>query len=163
MITNFKIFEKIILNDYMFGRDIFFINGVVEYLKADSDIMDESMPESPYVDNIIDFFKEILMNKTIIFESEDKNKNYPTIKGTVEDVGSFSYKGEFYVKVKLNEPKILIHSEIKKDNYVDYPDNLKEWFLIRNNYVVHIYDYDADTKPLHELVKLKKKTEKYNI
>jgi len=36
-------------------------------------------------------------------------------------------------------------------------------FLIKNNSIVTIYDYDADNKPLHKLVKLKKETEKYNI
>lgn len=159
MITNFKIFEKYTNNWYMFpGNNMFFINDIMKYLKADSDVMDQSIPESPYIDNIMEFFDEVLMNKSIIFQSENKIFKHPTVKGKITEVDYFSYKDEFFVKVKLENPKIQ-----KNKEFIDYDNTNDEWFLIKNNTAILIDGYDADTKPLHKMVKLKKETEKYNI
>jgi len=156
MITRFKIFENV-KNGYMLGKDLFFINDVMKYLKVDTFVMDQSMPESPYVDNIMNFFKEIFMNKKIIFKSVDKPFSHTTIKGTVKKIGRFSYKDEFYIKVKLKD------TQTKTDRiFLDY-ENKDEWFLIQNNCIISIYDYDADTKPLHKEVEFKKEAEKYNL
>ena len=147
MITIFKIFERYSDERYMFGRDMFFIDDVMRYLDVDVDIMnmdEQTELKSPYNVNVIDFFKEILMNKTIIFQSKNTTLDDPIIKGKVEDVDKFAYKDEFWIKVNLSEPQ-------------------KAYFLIKNNAIVTIYDYDADNKPLHKLVKLKKEAKKYNI
>ncbi len=157
MITKFKIFEGI-ENGYMLGKDQFFINDVMEYLVVDTFVMDQSIPETPYKINVMDFFKEILLNKKIIFQSENKIQNYPIIKGKVTAVGYFSYKNEFFIKVKLKKPKFKY-----EDNWYNCKHEVDKEYLMKNNSMITIYDYDADNKPLHKLVELKKRAEKYNI
>ena len=161
MITKFKIFENLAITypRYMLSKDMFFINDVIKYLGVElNNFDDEYVPESIYNINVINFFKEILMDKPIIFKSVDRIFNYPYMKGEVTDVGGFAYKDEFYIKVKLK------NTEIKIDKiFLDRDDDNNQWFLMSNNTITSIYDYDADNKPLHEEVKLKKNAEKYNI
>jgi len=163
MITKFKIFEGIEIwpNGYMLGEDQFFINDVIEYLGVDVDIMtmDESTElKSPYNVNVVDFIKEIILNKTIIFQCKDAILKDSTLKSKVIDVGIFLYKGEFWIKVKLKKPKFKY-----EDNWYNCRHENDKEYLMKNNSIITIYDYDADNKPLHKLVKLKKSAEKYNI
>jgi hypothetical protein len=163
MITNFKVFENVGIwpNGYMLGEDQFFINDVMEYLGVDVDIMtiDENTElESPYFVNVIDFIKEIILDKTIIFQCKDAIMKDPTLNGEVINVDTFFYKDEFWFKVKLKKPKY------KYDNkwYNCRHPNDKE-YLMKNNSIITISDYDANSKPLHKLVELKKRAKKYNI
>jgi len=81
MITKFKIFEQSsnlnnqifenVKNDYMLGKDQFFINDVMKYLDIDVDtmIMDEKTElKSKYNIDVIDFIKEILLKKLLYFK-----------------------------------------------------------------------------------------------
>lgn len=152
-----KIFEN--FSYYMYGNDILMINNIYDYLGMDTWIMDESIPDSIYNIDVMKFFEEIFMNKNIIFQSINKILSYPTIKGTVVDIDHFSYKMGFYIKVKLKNSQIMINNQ-----FVDYKEtDDDDWFLIKNNNIVTISDYDAKDKPLHKEVKLKKKAEKYNL
>ena len=91
------------------------------------------------------------------------------MKGKVQDVGHFSYKNEFYIKVALVNTEVMVNDyyfkkyDDKVGNSVISIDKENDWFLIKNNSIVTIYDYDAEDKPLHKEVKLKKKAEKYNL
>jgi hypothetical protein len=128
---------------YIYNNDLFMNNDVFDYLVVQHDFstFDENyVPKSIYDVNVIDFFKEILLNKYVIFFSLSKPENNAEVKGVIKDVGSFAYKDDFYIRVKL--------------------DN---WHIMHNTTMTAIYDYDADTKPLHKEVKLKKYAEKYNI
>ena len=133
------------------GTKYLFIGEIMEYLNVDNDrIEDESyIPKSPYDVNVIDFFKELLLNKNISFEYVNKIKNNPRINGVVRDVAYYAYKDELYIKVNLYA---------RSKNEVDTED-----YLISNDAMVSIDDYDANTKPLHKEVKMKKEAEKYNI
>ena len=66
-------------------------------------------------------------------------------------------KDEFWIKVRLEKPKFKY-----EDSWYNCRHESDE-YLIKNNSLVSIYNYDADTKPLHKLVKLKKTSEKFNI
>jgi len=160
MITKFKIFEGV-ENNYMLGKDQFFINDVIKYLgvSLDSEEFDEDYTlESIYNINVINFFKEILINKTIIFKNINKLINNPIIKGKVKDVDCLYYKDDFYINVTLSNIQIL-----SGEKYIDFTPLSDKSFLVDSDSIVSIYDYDADTKPLHKEVKFKKKVEKYNI
>lgn len=137
--------------EHINGSKHFFIGEIMEYLNVDNDsIEDESyLPESPYGIDVMDFFKEILLNKNIQFGSVNRIKDNPTIDGVVKNIDHYSYKDEFYIKVKLYAKS---EDEIDEDDY-----------LISNDVIVRVDDYDADTKSLHKEVKLKKEAEKYNI
>jgi len=140
-----KLFERF-RESYMRGKDMLFITDVLDYLGVDDNVMyDESyVPESAYGVNVIDFLKEIFLGKQIIFDSISP----PTKKsGVVEDVGYYVYKDVLYIEVKV----------------INTQENYNDWFFIKNNYLVFIYGYDADTKPLHKEVEMKKKAEKYNL
>ena len=163
-----KLFEKF-RDTYMYGNSQFHIIDVYEYLGIDEFVMDESVPESIYDIDVIEFFKEIFMNKNIIFKSLNRIVNNPTMKGKVQDVGHFSYKNEFYIKVKLVNTEVMVNDyyfkkyDGKVGNSVISIDKENDWFLIKNNSIVTINKNDAEDKPLHKEVKLKKKAEKYNL
>lgn len=133
------------------GSKYLFIGEIMEYLNVDNDrIEDESyFPKSPYDINVIDFFKEIFLNKNINFESVNKIEGYPRIDGIVKSVDHYAYKDEFYIKINL-----YAKSKDEKDD---------EDYLISNDSMFSVDDYDAYTKPLHKEVELKKEAEKYNI
>lgn len=162
-----KYFENIINSkNYLYNKDMLTISDVMKYLGVDTMLMDEeSKLESRYNVDVIEFFKEIFMNKTIIFQDINRFNKDRTIKGKVNDVGVFSYK-EAYIKVEILDPK----EKEKNSKNIWFPipqkygdNNDDNWFLIHNNSFISIYDYDADTKPLHKEVKLKKEGEKYNL
>lgn len=148
-----KTYEKYLLDrtsydiEYGYGLDMFFISDVLKYLKIQYDYFSPlEILKTAYNVNTIDFIKEILMNKRVIFTSKNAIKNDPSVNGIIVDVIDFYfYKMDSYLKVKVN-----------------YNDNVDEYLMCIDN-IVSIYDYDADEKPLHKEVKLKKQAEKFNI
>ncbi len=147
MLTKFNLFENNIKNNenYMIGHDIFFMSDLYNYLSLDfvrhynNEVY--ITPENYYNINIIQFVKEIILDKYIIFDSVNKPQNNPTIKGVVEDVDHFTYNESFFIKVKIKN----------------------KWYLVSNNTAIIISNYDGYLKPLHKEVELKKEAEKYNL
>jgi hypothetical protein len=117
---------------------------LLEIIGVDVDYYDKNPNEDwicEYNINVIEFLKEIFLNKNITFFSKNKNDENRYIKETVEDVNLFAYKEELYIFVKINS----------------------SWKIIDNNKITIIYDYDALDKPEHKLLKILKKAKKYNI
>ncbi len=152
-----KLFERFdIIKDYMLGDNLLMIGNVLNYLNIiDQQLDQETELESAYDVNVIDFFKEIFLGKKIVFKSVNKPFNDPQIEGIVNDIGTFYYKSDIYIKVKLSNSIWLSGKPETESN--------KDWFLVKNNSLIAIYDYDADSKPLHKEVKIKKEGEKYNL
>lgn len=118
----------------------FFINDVFKYLGVNQFPNDEeSVGLNPYYIDTIDFLKEIFLNKKIIFTSLDLPNKNPKIEGVVEDVDLFGYK-ELYVKVKIDG----------------------KWYIINSN-MVHIYNYDAESKELHQELHIRKAAKDFNL
>lgn len=139
-----KTFEEYEPNNYINDNDLIRVNDIMSYLGVDVDIDEldeEHPPKSKYGVDIVDFFKEILLNKNISFKSVNTPEHNPIENGTVSDVKLFSYKEDLYIEVKLSD---------------------SDWIII-NNYISIIIDYDAQNKPLHKEVKRKKEAEKYNL
>jgi len=139
-----KTYEKFKNNKgYMYGRDLLIINNIKTYLGLiiNFNMNSNTLPKSKYDIDFIEFFKEILMGKYITFTSVDKLKYNPICDGLVEDVDFYIYKNRFYIRVEI----------------------LDEWYLIKSDEIVAINNYDADTKPLHKEIKIKKDIEKYNL
>jgi hypothetical protein len=134
-----KLFEYY-RESYIRNKDMFFSSDIFDYLGVYDKMMydENNVPESAYNVDVIDFLKEIFLNKKIIF---DPVNNLNNISGTVTDVTYFVYK-DLYIKVKMKD---------------------ENEYLIDNNRLAFIFDYDADTKPLHKEVEMKKKAEKYNL
>lgn len=160
--NHIKLFEA--YKDYIYNKDMFTISDIMKYLKVDNMLMyEESKLETIYDVDVIEFLKEIFINKTIIFRDINRFEKNRSIKGTVNDIGIFSYK-ETYIKVKILNPKELVKNNVEiKFKEIQHEKNEDNWFLIDNNSMISIYDYDADSKPLHKKVKLKKESEKYNL
>lgn len=164
-IITIKLFED--FENYIYNSDMFMIYDVMNYLGVNTPgrfiMMDEeSELKSIYNVDVIDFFKEIIMNKTILFQDINRFDKNRTIKGEVNDVAMFSYKDDSYIKVEILSPKVKNIGDIAfKD--ITYEKTIDNWFLIKNNNMISIYDYDADNKPLHQKVKLEKEGEKYNL
>lgn len=134
-----KLFEN-----YMYGDDQLYINDIMVYLGVDTTPQDEKyVPTSVYGIDVIGYFKEVFLDKYIIFNSVNSLKNDPVTFGVVEDVDYYSYKDTVYITVKL------------------YGDS--DSYLIQNNYATFVKKYDADTKPLHKEAEMKKMSYKYNI
>jgi len=143
-----KIYENYVESTivYGYGRDLFFISKVLDYLGVDLDNHLITPLSNPYDVNAIDFIKEILMNKKCVFTSRDAIRYNPSIYGIILDVIEFYfYKMNYFLKVKA-----VVDGEIDE-------------FFIDPFIIIKIYDYDADKKPLHKEVKLKKEVEKYNL
>lgn len=148
-----KLFEEIIRKrTYMLGNDMLFINDVMSYLDVDIMPLDEGYkPESPYGVDVMDFFREIFVDKVVLFipVNNTKKDRSPvphrllSLKNKVKSVKYFAYKDEVYIQVKF------------------YYDEF--WYLMPNGSGIFVEDYDADTKPLHKEVEMKKVAEKYNI
>lgn len=94
-----------------------------------------------YSVNVVEFLREILLNKIISFKEQSLDGKYYNY-AKVKKVGIYKYK-DIYIKVLTN-----------KDD---------EWKLITPGSIVVVHDYDADDKPLHKEVRLKKEAKKYNI
>jgi len=138
-ISQFESFKS-----YLYGTDMFFVSDILKYLDVDNNIVnygENYTPKSKYKVNVIDFFKEILLGKRIIFTSVNKINSNPSIDGIVKDVDSYAYKDEFYIKVEIDD----------------------EWYLVIGDEAVFIYDYDADNKPLHKRVIREKRQDNYNL
>jgi len=150
-----KSFESIgdfiseVRNTYMYGKDMLFINDIMNYLKVDTQSTDEQYkPESPYDVDVIDFFKEIFVDKYILFTPLDRYKNYKTpFNVKVEDVKCVAYKDDVYIKIKTYDVDL----------------NKWLWYILKNDEGIFLKNYDADTKPLHKEVAMKKDAEKYNV
>jgi hypothetical protein len=119
------------------------IRRILRYLKVDYEWNEEPTGlHSEYDVDVIDFFKEIFIGKKIIFESLDRTySDDPIISGKVEDVGVYEYQDEFFIRVKIDD----------------------EWHLIKPAKTIVIKKYDAENKPLHQEVIVKKQAKKYNI
>jgi hypothetical protein len=147
------IFEKFISNvdTYLIGEKSskcsnMTISRIMDYLCADVGINIlgyADYPKSVYGIDIVDFVKEIFLNKSISFNSVDRDNSNPRFNGKVEDVSHYIYQDDFFIKVKL------------------FKDN--DWHLMEENSVIFVYDYDADKKPLHKKMYLKKDEERYNV
>lgn len=135
-------------------NQIMTIQNIMDYLRVEILYPEDSIviPVSKYDIDVIEYFKEIFMGKIIKFKSIDKPEKHPLVKGIVKDVDQLAYQDEFFIRVELTNENID-----SKGNIVH------GWFLINNEYDVWVYNYDADTKPLHKEVELKKEAEKYNL
>jgi len=129
---------------------LFFMEDIMDYLKVFTQqaVNFGEKLTNAYNINLIDFLKEIFLHKRIEFISVDKIAENPLIKGKVEDIDEFGYQDEFYITFKLY--------------------GKKNWYLVdtegrNNDNVVKVYKYDAEDKPLHKEVRLKKEVEKYNL
>jgi hypothetical protein len=155
MITRFKLFEKNHWEDnYLLGTtfayDIFAkyttsIYTILNYLHSDLDWDKDNFKGiyCPYNIDVIEFLKEIFVDKKITFRSVNKPDSNPILTGKVIDIYYYLYHDdEFYISVRF-------------DNYEEH--------LIQGNKIIVIEDYDAENKPLHLEVKMKKQAEKYNI
>ena len=97
--NHIKLFEA--YKEYIYNKDMFTISDIMKYLKVDNMLMnEESKLETIYDVDVIEFLKEIFINKTIIFRDINRFEKNRSIKGTVNDIGIFSYK-ETYIKVKI--------------------------------------------------------------
>lgn len=145
MITNFHIFET--NNTYKF-----IVDDVMSDLQVEIQYPEDSVviPKSIYHIDVIDYFKEILLNKNISFLSVNKPENNPYVSGKVVNVDQLAYKDEFFITVKLNDKP-------------SFKNSISDWILINNQTPVTVQNYDADDKPLHKKVKLEKMTNKYNL
>lgn len=150
-----KKYENYLMNkssydiEYGYGRDLFFLTNVLDYLGTYFDI--KYFPANHYNIDAIKFIKEILLDKRILFTSVDATKNNPTINGIVRKVIEFYlYKMDYYLKVDVEVNKG--DDKIVVDTYLINPEK-----------IISIYDYDADKKPLHKEMKMKKEAEKYNL
>lgn len=146
MVIKFEIFESLVRKKYMISNDMFFMSDLFYYLKIDIQYPEDSivLATNPYDVNTIEFIKEVLLGKNVVFKSINKPKNNPIIRGTVEDVDQLAYQDEFYIRIKIKDDKL-------------------DWHIIPNYDAIFIEDYDADKKPLHKEVELKKEAENYNL
>ena len=94
--------------------------------------------------------REIFVDKNVVFLSINKPEGDPTLDGKIKDVDFYFYKDEFFIKLKF-ETKVKVY--LRKN----------DWHLVNNGVAIIVYDYDADTKPLHKEVELRKEAERYNI
>lgn len=136
-----KLYEKFNTN-----KNEIYISDVFDYLdvpmfKPFLDVDQNNKLESKYDVDIIEFLKEIFLDKRVQFKSINKLKNNPIVTGRVENVKLFYYQDEVYVQFKIYD----------------------DWILVSNDVFVYLPKYDADDKPLHKKVKIAKDAEKYNI
>lgn len=150
MITKFKLFES---DTYLTrannlidkGGNLKFmttIDKIEKYLKIDYDWYTQPEVLSEYGVDVIDFIKEIFLGKFIVFTNLNATTGNQIIRGIAEDVSIYRYQTDYFIEVKINK---------------------KEWYLIDSSRTIIINEYDAEDKPLHKEVKLKKEAEKYNL
>ena len=131
------------------------IEDVLDYLKAEyfinSDyrkLSDEEYGDieisSRYDINVIDFLKEIFLDKEIEFTSLNRLTSNPYVKGKVENLSSYGYKDQLFMQIKIYDKK-------------------GGWYLVKLSERILVSNYDAEDKPLHKEVELKKEAEKYNL
>lgn len=94
--------------------------------------------DNPYNINIIDYLKEIFLNKRISFKCLESNGRW--LDGIAKDVKLYLYK-EIYINLKIDD----------------------RWFTMHNNYICTIIDYDADSKPIHKELEIKKDGDLFNL
>jgi len=153
MITKFKIFENTYINYGTINNAsqskviLTSVRSILFYLEADYEWFEKPYGlYSNYDIDVIDFFKEIFLGKNITFKSINniEDQEDPIKIGVVEDISLYLYQDEFFLKFYINSNKSYL---VK----TSYPITMK------------IEDYDAENKPLHKEVKLKKQVEKYNL
>jgi hypothetical protein len=91
--------------------------------------------------NVINFLKEIFLNKKITFYSKTKMGDKWCSDKIVNDIKLFVYKDDIYINIKIDD----------------------KWEIIANDRITRIYDYDASDKPEHKKLKIIRKGKKYNI
>jgi hypothetical protein len=127
--------------DYL-NQTRFAIDGVLNYLGVE---IKDGKPVSKYNVDVVDFFKEIFLDKNIVFLSVNAPEGHPYVSGKVKDVSYYVYHlDEFFITVKF------------------YNDE-DEQIMINNRGTVMLDGYDADKKPLHKEVEMKKEAENYNL
>lgn len=134
---------------YENNRDMISIKNIFNYLDIPMfspflDADQNNKIETKYNVNVIDYLKEIFLNKKVTFKSINKLENNPIKKGVVEDIKFFFYQDEIYIKFKIKG----------------------EWIIVSDEMPVYLgasTKYDADDKPLHKKVKIAKEAEKYNL
>jgi hypothetical protein len=142
MITLFKEYKKFNPPDfYTDDKSLISIENVLVYLGVDTFDMDQDHPaKSIYGVDIVDFFKEIFLNKYVRFRCVNKTEKDTIISGEVLNIELFAYQDELFIEFVTNRG-----------------------YIVSNFEAVKIEDYDAEDKPLHQEVKRKKMGEKYNI
>jgi hypothetical protein len=98
---------------------------------------------NPYHIDPIEFLREIFIGKEILFLSIKNDYSHPEnswIRGIVQDVNIYAYK-DLYIQIKVDD----------------------KWNLIDNNNISNISDYDANTKPTHKELEIKKDGELFNL
>jgi hypothetical protein len=121
------------------------IDDIMDYLYVKYEINDYGNFEftNRYNIDFIDFLKEIFLEKEIEFKSINKITSNPYIKGKVKDISEYGYKDELFIQFKIYDKK--------------------NWHLAESVIRIYIQNYDAENKPLHKEVELKKEAEKYNL
>lgn len=126
---------------------VIFLSDVLEYLNINRKLVQGTgeliLTKSKYEVNLIDFLKEIFLNKLVEFKSVNKKEYNPIIIKKIKNIlGTYSYSYDIYLNIMCDDNNLYI---------IDI-DSLNK-----------IYNYDAYKKPLHKEVKFKKETEKYNL
>jgi len=127
--------------------------NVMKYLKIEKD-NNFNKYNNEYNVNIIDFLKEIFLDKYISFncipvKKDSKNK----IKGIVKDIKIFEPNNtNFYIEIN-------IHDILKREK--------DTWYLMQYFPIISVYNYNANNKSLHQKIKIRKElykeTQKYNL
>ena len=130
------------------AKDVY-IPNILDYLGIDMfQPLDESTElKSVYDVDVVEFLKEIFLGKHVQFKSINKLKDNPIVSGNIIDIKLLFYQDEVYVKF------LLENKYYKKE----------DWYIVSNGSFIFLPTYDADNKPLHKDVKMKKEAEKYNI
>lgn len=118
-----------------------YISRIFFYLDVHYKQFEEPGLYSKYDIDVIDFMKEIFLDKYIIFKSVNKPKDDPIVKGIVENIDFYQYKDEVPIEFQING----------------------DLHLVKYAFPIIVKDYDAEQKPLHKEVELKKQAEKYNL
>jgi hypothetical protein len=150
-----KNYEGLIVYDHKTTIDDILNDELNVYVKYDAYI-GAYMQKSKYDIDIVEYFKEIFIGKYIDFRSINRIKGDPRLEGVVLDVDQFSYQDEFYIKVKLSDDWHIIKSDSGLRIGIGGSG-------VPGDNNIFIKDYDADSKPLHKEVKLKKNAEIYNL
>lgn len=96
---------------------------------------------NPYHINPIEFLREIFIGKDISFLSVKNDSEDGWIGGIVQDVNIYAYK-DLYIQIKVDD----------------------KWSLMGNNNIANIMsNYDANTKPTHKELEIKKEGELFNL
>ena len=123
------------------------LRNVLDYLNINSELGQSTgeiiLTESNYKVNLIDFLKEIFLNKIVEFKTINKKEYNPIIIKKIKNIiGTYSYSYDIYLNIMCDD------------------DNI---YIIDIDHINKIYNYDAYKKPLHNEVKFKKEAEKYNL